>query len=109
MVAKVPHILTSAGIRYTVLLPDVYGAIGEVVGVKKAGDNETGTSDGGGVSHLVAIGAAIRMKVRCQGKKEVTVVCASDKIKGAEGGVGGKAIGTKTAIKGRVPRRMRLG
>lgn len=105
-----PHIIVVSGKNYAVKQPDIYSAIGDLVGCKKAPDpDNTQYSGGGSPSKLAENGELIKIKVMLDTKKIRSLLCSLDKASSAVHAIVGKQLGTDKIKTAWIPRRMRLG
>ena len=108
--AKVPHIITIDNDKYAALLPDIYDDIKTVVGIEKAPSPDNTVYKGKAtINKFVGEGHLVRIKCRLENKKYKTVLCASNKLASAMGGLLPKKIGGVDVRTTNIVRRMRLG
>jgi len=98
------HILTVGGIKVGIKEPDLYSAIADIVGVKKAADTDK-VDDSGSISELKLRGKAITLNAFCSDKKRHKIQCSIDKVTGAVAGLIGKSFGANTIKSVSIPRR----
>lgn len=108
--AVVPHKVTIEGKVYMARLSDVYADIKSIVGVEKAPeDDNTNYAGRLRVSEAVMAGDVVRIILRLNNKKQVSVICESSKFASAMGGLLSKKVNGQDVRTARVARRMRLG
>jgi hypothetical protein len=94
-IPKVLHILTIGTTKIGIQEPDVYTAIADIVGIKKATDTDR-ADEPGTISQLKMYARIITFNARCSDKKTRKVQCAMDKASSAAGSLPGKALGSVT-------------
>lgn len=94
MADRVPHYIESEGGKVGIILPDVYGAIADIVGVKKVTDADK-LSVTAEVDDLKQSGVAMHLSCRVQDGTEIKykkVLCSMKLASSAVGQLVGKTI-----------------
>lgn len=99
------HVLTVGGTQIGIdqSVAD-YQNIGDVVGIKKAPENNN-VAAFMKVSEVQRNGLAVRISCRLKNKKTNSVLCAIDKLNAARAALKGKTLGGSTIVSVTIPRK----
>ncbi|MBD2167123.1 hypothetical protein H6G04_22290 [Calothrix membranacea FACHB-236] len=108
--AKVPHIITIEGKKYSAMLPDIYDDIKSVVGIEQApSPDNTDYAGKVTINQFIQSGDLVRIRCRLENKKYKNVLCVSAKFASAMAGLLTKKVGGVDVKTTGIPRRQRLG
>jgi hypothetical protein len=88
---KIPHLILIGSTKFSVQEKDVFDTIKDIVGVKKMADTDRADFKTT-VNELRTNGAALLITARTESGKTHRILCATDKLAGAMGGLIGKLI-----------------
>ena len=99
------HVLTVGSQKIGLDQPvDDYNNIGDIVGIKKAGESDQLDSFQE-VKNLMLEAKVVKFTCRLKNKKTNTILCAIDKASGARGSLRGKTLGGSTITRVTISRK----
>jgi hypothetical protein len=103
-IERFPHIVKVGTAKHTITEPDIYTAIADIVGIKKALDTDT-SDDFQTVGNLKKAGKLITLTCKTKDKKSHKIQCTTEKVSSATGSLRGKTLAGSTITTVTISRR----